>query len=463
MTVQNVVTCCCILVFFVCCARVVNKDIPEGDVIPNLLHVITVSIPEEGAESYVEENLNLIDGFDPRQQAVGFCKRHNIAEESCVGLVEVAVDTYSTWSDQKKHGEDVSLHHDHSLKVDSTTLTSRRESSTCPYDITPSPTLTVVNDAVKPVSSQEGFEPTFTCGSAIETEGVVAKWLNDEIPYFNLVKDFLMRLPQPSGIALDLGANRGFYTYFLASLGLNVHAFEIQPMIFKILQHGQLFNRLDLAKSVKLYKMGLSHTHDAMRFSNADGIAFLAPVKLGEMATVSVTTLDCFLAQHSDELKFRTKGKINDEVNDGVNHVNYTYDNVAPKLVVDFLKIDIEGYEVSALLGGIDFFAEVEVKSMLIEIGPSRFARSNITTEIGVFVFEYLSEHYFSTVYIILKDDMHCPLTLQYSLMAEGELAGHSVKIVDTLHLYPVSLSSWSTLINVMYENDNDCNFWFEI
>ena len=48
---------------------------------------------------------------------------------------------------------------------------------------------------------------------------------------FQLIKEVLR--DQEGGLAIDFGANQGFYTYYLASLGMQVHSFEINQKTSK--------------------------------------------------------------------------------------------------------------------------------------------------------------------------------------------------------------------------------------
>ena len=91
----------------------------------------------------------------------------------------------------------------------------------------------------------------------------VASVMADKAPYhmkgdsesFDLVKS----LGLEGKTVLDIGANQGFFTYYLAALGVaQVHAFEMNPDNFRALEHGVLYNSKAEADRVSLYNAGIS-------------------------------------------------------------------------------------------------------------------------------------------------------------------------------------------------------------
>ena len=263
---------------------------------------------------------------------------------------------------------------------------------------------------------------------------VVRQWLTGEASYFAIFRHFFPSASYEGRLALDLGANRWFYTYYLAALGFEVHAFEIQSRMFKILQHGLLFNDQEVADRVHLYRLGISDKHESMTNRLSDGCGHLAPVQPGEMASVHASTLDCFL----DFLQQQKQTE---------------------KVVIDFLKMDIEGYEMAAFVGGLQFLEKVEVQSMWVEIGPSRWARSRVSIEGGLQILQHL-RYYFRTVLVALTEQPHCPMSLQATLGLSSPGTPHLV--IQGVPLFEVSSAAWSVLVAVMEEGEHDCNFWFQ-
>lgn len=69
----------------------------------------------------------------------------------------------------------------------------------------------------------------------------------------------LPSLVDPSRAALDIGANKGVWTYFLQSLTPQVHAFEPNPKLYRTLRRG-------IAARVKTYRIALSDQNGTAEF-----------------------------------------------------------------------------------------------------------------------------------------------------------------------------------------------------
>ncbi len=142
-------------------------------------------------------------------------------------------------------------------------------------------------------------------------------------PHFDLIKELLQDKPK-GGLTLDIGANQGFYTYYLAALGMEVHAFEIFQPNYVALYHGAEFNPREISERVHVYPVGLSSYNGRMRMGGSQYEGHLKKEGGGPILTVS---FDCF-AYHN--LK-----------------------NLGSKLISDvaFVKLDVEGFEIAVLQG----------------------------------------------------------------------------------------------------------------
>lgn len=137
---------------------------------------------------------------------------------------------------------------------------------------------------------------------------------------------FLLRQNISKTIAIDIGANRGIYTYFLSKkVGKQgkVLAFEPQP---------ELIPQLELLKksfglgNVSIENKGLSNLNDHLN---------LYRVKIG-----------CGGA--SFEIKHSNKLTIDVEV---IQLDDYFKNKFTPSLPISFIKADIEGHELKAFMG----------------------------------------------------------------------------------------------------------------
>lgn len=131
---------------------------------------------------------------------------------------------------------------------------------------------------------------------------------------------------KPEHIIIDAGANIGFHTIQFAKLGKLVYAFEPQSMVFNILSTNILFN--DLTDKVKHYRLGL---YDKKTELHMQGVE-----------------------QFTDENGYINYGGrgVTDEIveTERVDLVRWD-DYFSDVDRIDFMKMDIQGAELSALKG----------------------------------------------------------------------------------------------------------------
>lgn len=120
----------------------------------------------------------------------------------------------------------------------------------------------------------------------------------------------------PDGsFAIDIGANHGYYTFFLASKGCKVIAFEPQPSLVELLHKSQQVNE------------GEVYVHGEALSNRVGTTQMMVPINHGMNATIS------------NQFTFAPRGFRNVEVRtDTLNHR-------FGKAGVDFIKVDAEGAE----------------------------------------------------------------------------------------------------------------------
>lgn len=140
---------------------------------------------------------------------------------------------------------------------------------------------------------------------------------------------FYSQFIKPDFVVIDGGANLGFHTVQFAKLANQgeVYSFEPQPLIYNVLSTNCLVN--SLSNIVKQYRLGLGDEPTSLK---------MTPLKEQEF------TPEC--------INYGGRGvTASDEGEEKVEIITIDSLNL-PKL--DFIKLDVQGFEYKALMGGID-------------------------------------------------------------------------------------------------------------
>ena len=151
-------------------------------------------------------------------------------------------------------------------------------------------------------------------------------------------------LAEPGSVAIDIGANKGVYSYLLSRICRTVEAFEPNPKVCELL-------RRCVPANVSVYEVALSNSNGAAemllpihrtgRFSNQGGTLQTKKVEGREFGTWPVEQ------RRLDEYGFTE---------------------------VSFIKIDVEGFELEVLEGAAETLAR-ERPTLLIEIDEAQSKR----------------------------------------------------------------------------------------
>lgn len=174
-------------------------------------------------------------------------------------------------------------------------------------------------------------------------------------------------------IAIDVGGNLGLFSLTLASRGFSVYAFEPIPETFELMQKNISLNP-ELAPKIKTTLSGCGSKNEATEFvisKLSPGQNKMLPVVdqseiYQEIQYCEVITLDSFLEQHSISQ-------------------------------IDFLKIDVEGFETEVLKGATNFLRNGKIKFIYAEVIPQAFIDAGSSVE------EFLQ---------ILSDSGFCPISV---------------------------------------------------
>lgn len=291
-----------------------------------------------------------------------------------------------------------------------------------------------LDEDMKSAQSPGAITPAFQVGSYLG-EKAMYHMLGD-VPHFQLIRELLQG--KEGGLTLDVGANQGFYTYYLAALGMEVHAFEIQKANFVSLQHGAEYNPQEISRRAHIYPVGLGTWTGRMSMSGSTYDGHLKGIVGLGGGTIQTTSLDCFVYHNIGELG------------------NDLISNLA------FIKIDVEGFEIAVLQGAKKslFGPKGHIGGLIMEVGPSRWNRAFVDFTIGVNEMKELASH-FQNSYILVRTSgafiNSCPTSL-----VEGTIKDTSnPRVLDGAKMFKVKMNEWEPLLTKLKEIDGDCNFWY--
>ena len=144
----------------------------------------------------------------------------------------------------------------------------------------------------------------------------------------------MTRVCDPGGTALDIGANHGVYSYFMVKHFGRVVAFEPQPACCETLR-SWAGDRVEVRSIALSDRDGTS----VLSVPVVDGVAMTGYARLGDTASSGNVTMDVPVERLDDQ-------KLTD---------------------VRFVKIDVEGHELSVLRGGDELLAR-DRPMLLVEI-----------------------------------------------------------------------------------------------
>jgi FkbM family methyltransferase len=154
-------------------------------------------------------------------------------------------------------------------------------------------------------------------------------------------------------VAVDAGAHVGFWSYYLALAFARVHAFEPSELF------AQCFERNVRAKNVALHRVALGEAEKTVALEVDARNTGATHVRSGAAGEIPMRTLDSYRLQE-----------------------------------VDFLKVDVEGYERQALEGARETLARcrpvviVEQKDFAARYGGERYGAAELLQSLGAMVLE---------------------------------------------------------------------------
>lgn len=154
-----------------------------------------------------------------------------------------------------------------------------------------------------------------------------------------------------AGIAMDIGANIGWWTFTLAKAGWSVIAFEPLPPNLALMR-ATLCRNPDIAARVKIHPIGLGLAEDVCELISGE-------YNVGDGLTRCGADMELPV-----QAPYISRGRFNVKVldqivqADGIQHL-------------DFLKIDVEGFELNVFKGGRSVLTQLRPKKIMSEVWNS--------------------------------------------------------------------------------------------
>ena len=155
-----------------------------------------------------------------------------------------------------------------------------------------------------------------------------------------------LNFKKKSSIAIDLGANIGLHTIFLAKLGYKVFSYEPDPLTFQSLLNNVNLNKVQVTlhnaavAPINLINNGLVSFTQVLDNPTASGINNLAKSFYGNVFVINVNAISTNdLPQNSDILKMDVEGAEFELLESFLEYNSYSYINIEISNSANRLKI----------------------------------------------------------------------------------------------------------------------------
>ena len=185
---------------------------------------------------------------------------------------------------------------------------------------------------------------------------LISNYINNHGVWEEHLYYFYSRIIKPDSVVLDGGANIGFHTIQFAKLASQgkVYAFEPQSLIYNVLSTNILIN--GLSNVVSQHKLGLSDSESIETFT--------------AMENPGVTMSESYI--NWGGRGFTEKDGDEEAITTTIDSFNISK--------LDFIKLDIQGFEYKALMGGINTIKK-NMPNIFIENYDGRCAEYQIEQE----------------------------------------------------------------------------------
>jgi len=209
--------------------------------------------------------------------------------------------------------------------------------------------------------------------TTLKHQGSIAEHIEREKEGYVILKGAVTEHKDPSpAFVMDIGSNHGLYALFAATLGSDVIALEPQHKYFEVVRAAAHLNGVGVEDHIQVYNYGVLDTREIVTMAdhqiNEGGIGRLVVGEKTDNNPTAVETrfIDDFMPNN-------------------------------PSRAVDFLKVDVEGFEIKALRSAKKLFGDSKgrVRNVLVEFGPpSRWERSGNSAADGVTLLREMRDNY---------------------------------------------------------------------
>lgn len=160
----------------------------------------------------------------------------------------------------------------------------------------------------------------------------------------------ILRTKAKGSIAFDIGANIGYTTLSMCKNFDKIYAFEPDPRSLVLLKQNIKLNNFVNKTEIRQTAMGEKKEVKTLFLSKQPNLtSFVSAKRLERKLDINVTTIDDFCAE--------------------------------AKIMPEFLKMDIEGFEVEVLRGGRKIFETCPKMGLLIEVHPMYYSEERSFAE----------------------------------------------------------------------------------
>ena len=170
---------------------------------------------------------------------------------------------------------------------------------------------------------------------------LVRDHLNREMEQYKMMSSAISESKVSPPLVLDVGSNQGLYSLFAMKMGAKVVAVEPQARLCRLINWSTLHNKFTIGKDLILYQSAVLDTYDKVNMKNHN-------INEGAIGTIVKGV--------------SARGQIQ----------THPIADIVPQNTseIAFMKVDVEGVELAALISAVPLFRKRIVQMVVVEFGP---------------------------------------------------------------------------------------------